>query len=135
VVKLQSNLVLVNFLESVKKFKKHQVVYYLAGDLSWKWDFGKHKMFTNARLFTIHKFTIGLTVFLVKFCKILQDSERFWEILRESERFWDILRYSERFWKILKDSERFWKILKDSSSKKLCMDIPETFCAIDLVVT
>ena len=40
-----------------KKVYYRQVVYYLAGDLCWKWDFGKHKMFTNARLFTICKFT------------------------------------------------------------------------------
>ena len=40
-----------------KKVYYRQVVYYLAGDLCWKWDFGKHKMFTNARLFTIDKFS------------------------------------------------------------------------------
>jgi hypothetical protein len=51
---VQSNLVLVNFLGNVYY---RQVVYYLAGDLCWKWDFGKHQMFTNARLFTIDKFT------------------------------------------------------------------------------
>jgi hypothetical protein len=40
-----------------KLFGKRKKVYYLAGDLCWKLYFWKHKMFTNARLFTIDKFT------------------------------------------------------------------------------
>ena len=40
-----------------QKVYYRQVVYYLVVDLCWKWDFGKHKMFTNASLFTVCKFT------------------------------------------------------------------------------